>query len=348
MEKEPVDLVMRYEKYHTAAKEVANKGFRKYLQTNDFKLLKELSPELASLLLKPNIELFFGAAPLVQFGNIWGTAWGEIGRYSSYNNAKIALRKVKVPFQTGLTLFWFNPFRRPNEPGACSSETLKAALKIYGNHVDVLPIVEVDEQDRTQTFHNVREVMKKSAEEALCSEVGGWSGMYSSIDSCIYESFGPLSKKHYLGVNPVFTKIKTRKRKNALLLEGKQETNLLLGYVVTRDTVYFVPEPLGKLEAKMEKSNAEITKRLNKSRRKSIMRGILIATAIIATIFLFLFGPSLLSTYMRWWRNHSLSENNIYSITEFSKTYNDSPPLSYEDRIISFCVDDTKREVDAK
>lgn len=233
-------------------------GLKNYANSDDYKLLAQYDPQLAAALLKPDLTLKFGAAPLIQILKFKGLAWGERYHRTS-DGTRIVDANIRAPFETDPYVFLLNSDK-------VSRSTLSTALKFYSMEISEYKVHDFSEKQ-------LKRILKSAGENALEEMVEGWSNVYTSLERNTDVEYVELSEKKYLYINPVY----------AMIPDGKRVEEIPIGYIGAKDTVDFYPYLLGQ----KAKNISDYSKR-----KKKITAGVLstIAALIIAAIVaIFLF-----------------------------------------------------------
>ena len=264
-EEKPIDYVMEEEKIQEKCREIVYAGLKNYANSDDYKLLAQYDPSLAATIVKPNLTLEFGAAPLMQAIKFKGLAWGERYHYAS-DNTRIVDAKIRAPFETDPYIFLLNYDK-------VSRSTLSTAMQFYGmfdEGMRISNVIDYSEKER-------KKILKGAGEEALEKMVDGWSNVYTSIDGNTDVDYIEYTQKKYLYVNPVYAVIPDKKNQ-------KKVKKVEIGYIGTKNSIEFYPHSLGQ----EVKQKTEEAKHKNKTAKAVISTIVTLGVAIAIVLFILL------------------------------------------------------------
>lgn len=241
-----IDYVVEDEEIQKKGREVVLKGLKEYAKSDDYQLLLQYDPQLATNLIKSDLTIRFGEAPLIQMLKFKGLAWGEKYHYTS-DHRKFVDAKIRTPFESDPYLFLLNYDK-------VSPAILKTALQFYDVDLPTSKVIDFSEA-------NLRRILKSAGKDALDDMVAGWSNVYASIDQNTDVEYEELTEKKYLYVNPVY----------AVIPDEKSVKDTFIGYLGAKDTIVFYPDSIGK-------NAKDMTEWSLKERKKKI------AKAVVSTI----------------------------------------------------------------
>lgn len=260
-EEKPIDYVMVSEDVRENCRELVYSGLKNYANSDDYKLLAQYDPSLASALLKPNLSLEFGAAPLIEALKFTGLAWGERYHYTS-DNTRWVDAKIRMPFETEPKYYLLNY-------KDVTQSTLLTAMKFFGLFEEGIRASDIV----IPSEKNLKKILKEAGEEALRKTVEGWRGYYTSLERNTDGETIECSEKKILYVNPVYTTIPDEK-------DAKKVNKVEIGYIGAKGTIEFYPYSLGQ-KARDKVTAAKRKKKIAKAVVSTIVTlGVAIAIAL--------------------------------------------------------------------
>lgn len=256
----PIDYVVEDEEIQKKCREIVLNGLKNYAAGDDYKLLAQNDPTLAAALVKPDLPLKFGAAPLIQILKFTGLAWGERYHYTS-DNTRWVDAKIRMPFETEPKFYLLNHKN-------VSQSTLLTAMRFFGFFDEGIRQSDIV----IPTEKNLKKILKDAGEKALDKTVEGWSGYFTSLERNTDGETIQCSDKKILYVNPVYITVPDEK-------DPKKKKEVEIGYIGTKESIEFYPYSLGQ-SAKDKVAAAKRKKKIIKSVFSTLI-ALGIATAII-------------------------------------------------------------------